>query len=699
MTKAVDILRPSKLVQQKQLMATDLELENLNIALKGSASISVVDAVLDGEITRTIEGASTVRITLLDRDRKIFRSGRLNEKTDILLDGLWFRLVSVEKNDDALTLTFEDREVAIMRKYNKYMKVSRDSISRARFVQKMVKEVKEIKIPFVCPEIDVKQKVRKSSNVGEFLPRSNGQTQYNREPGFGASQFITVRGLTANLLQVRNTDQVLKVGARLGAPRAVMVAAVETINVESSATNLSGGDSDSVGIFQQRPSQGWGTIAQCRNIDYASNSFFERAINSYAAAPSQTPGQIAQSVQRSAYPDRYEQHREEAERTVSRWGAPTGSPAGGRPEKESPTTANAPPYPSFPSKGKAAGSTSSDLSSLTNAELQALAKESGQTGSSTEYEFHRGVFTVQDGEEIVTHENTWECAGRMAEEVNWRRFMVSGSFYFISENRLFRSAPIMRISEESPGVDYINCNYDTGKSTAIMTVVCRMGRWEAPPGSTIDVFDCGNLNGRWLIHEISRNLFSSTMTITAKKPRPKLAEPQLDQQDITEKQYNLAGGSEDGTANPPASADGEYIVGWSITRPIPHSAVPAQATHETGGLPGYPAFDIMCAPGTDVIAPENGQITRVSGSSPMAYDGDSTMGYSLHFQGDSGTKYFLTHMKDTRPEGRYVTGKVIGHIAEWPGDRGRSHLHFGISSAGPLTFRDFSVAPDIVIGG
>jgi len=697
-TKAVDILRPSKLVSQTQLLATDLELESLNIALKGAASMSVTDAILDGEISRTIEGASTVRITLLDRDRKIFRSGRLNEKADILLDGLWFRLVSVEKNNDTLTLIFEDREVAIMRTYNKYIKVARASISRARFIQRMVKEVKEIKIPFVCPEIDVKQAVRKSAS--QFPPKATGQTQYEREPGFSPSPFITVRGIIANSLQVSNTDRVLKVGAQKGAPRAVLVAAVETINVESSATNIPGGDRDSVGIFQQRPSQGWGTVAQCMNIEYASNSFFDRAIRSYAAAPSQTPGQVAQSVQRSAFPDRYEQHRDEAERTVSRWGAPTGVPAGGRPEKEDPKTANAPPYPAFaPTTGASKTGTVGDLSGLTSAELQAMAKESGQTGSSTEYEFHRGVFTVQDGEEIVNPENTWECSGRMAEEVNWRRFMVSGSFYFISENRLFRSAPIMRISEETPGVDYINCNYDTGKSTAIMTVTCRLGRWEAPPGSVIEVFDCGNLNGRWLVHEINRNLFNTTMTITAKKPRPKLAEPQLDQQDVTEKQFNLAGGADSGTATPPTAADGEYIVGWSITRPIPFSKVPSRATHETGGLPGYPAFDIMCDPNTDVIAPENGQIVRLSGKSPLAYDGGSVMGYSVYFEGDSGTKYFMTHLKDTKAVGRYVTGKVIGHIAEWPGDKGRTHLHFGISSAGPLTFLDFSTAPDIVIGG
>ena len=678
MTKAVDILRPSKLVSQNQLMATDVELKSFSIALKGSASLSVEDAILDGNISRTIEGASTVTITLLDRDREIFRSGRLTEKADIMIDGLWFRLVNVQKRGDTLTLTFEDREVAIMRKYNKPLKIARAKLSRARFIKRMVNEVKEIKIPFVCPEIDQKQAVTTKLAVWDYKIRGNDQ--YARNPGFGVSQDITVNGIPASLVQINNTDRVLKVGASRGAARNVMIAAIETINVESSATNIPGGDRDSVGIFQQRPSQGWGTVEECMNIEHASNSFFDRAIPIYNDNPSALPGTIAQGVQRSAYPDKYEKRREEAERTLSRWGYER--EAGGRPDDKDGHTMGPPAPDVTKSKGG-----EDPLVGATAAEMQAAMKEAGATGGSTEYEFQRGVF-LESG---VKRENTWECSGRLAEEVNWRRFMVSGTFYYMSEKRLFRAAPVMRISEETEGVNAIDATYDVGRVNGSVSITCRIGRWAAPPGSIVEIFDCGTLNGRWLVSEIDRSLFSTEATITVKKPRPKLAEPTTDQEDQIRAQYGLvneSGGQE-------TALGGSYKTGGAITRPIPHSSVPSRSTHNTDGLPGYPAYDIMTPGGTDVIAPESGSITRISGHSPAIYDGGAIMGYSVYFEGDSGTRYFMTHMGKTAQEGRYIVGAKIGQIAEWPGDPGRSHLHFAINEAGPLTFADFSKALDV----
>jgi len=65
-------------------------------------------------------------------------------------------------------------------------------------------------------------------------------------------------------------------------------------------------DADSVGPFQQRPSQGWGTIAQCED-PYASARAFLRELAKIADRGSMTEGQAAQAVQRSAYPDRYQQ--------------------------------------------------------------------------------------------------------------------------------------------------------------------------------------------------------------------------------------------------------------------------------------------------------------------------------------------------------------------------------------------------------
>ncbi|MEV6414447.1 hypothetical protein [Kribbella sp. NPDC051718] len=102
------------------------------------------------------------------------------------------------------------------------------------------------------------------------------------------------------------TQIVYQVGTELAVSDKVMLAGFETGWVESRMNNLDCGDQDSLGVFQQRPSQGWGTPEQIRDVRFASNSFFTRAKNSDAAHPGFTAGQIAQDVQRSAHPDRYD---------------------------------------------------------------------------------------------------------------------------------------------------------------------------------------------------------------------------------------------------------------------------------------------------------------------------------------------------------------------------------------------------------
>lgn len=96
----------------------------------------------------------------------------------------------------------------------------------------------------------------------------------------------------------------------LGASDKVMLALFEAGLVESEFRNLSHGDRDSQGFLQQRPSQGWGTSAQVQNVVYATTQFVKRAKpieNRYATA-----GQLAQAVQRSAFPLRYDQRKQEA---------------------------------------------------------------------------------------------------------------------------------------------------------------------------------------------------------------------------------------------------------------------------------------------------------------------------------------------------------------------------------------------------
>lgn len=95
------------------------------------------------------------------------------------------------------------------------------------------------------------------------------------------------------------------VGTRHGASPKVMLAGFEACVVESGCRNLGGGDRDSAGAFQQRPSMDWGSYNQVTNVQYAAHQFFTRAIAAEHCCP--TSGQLAQHVQKSCCPDKYDQ--------------------------------------------------------------------------------------------------------------------------------------------------------------------------------------------------------------------------------------------------------------------------------------------------------------------------------------------------------------------------------------------------------
>ncbi|HET7398627.1 MAG TPA: hypothetical protein VFJ94_08900 [Intrasporangium sp.] len=89
-------------------------------------------------------------------------------------------------------------------------------------------------------------------------------------------------------------------------PRAATIA-LTTAFQESKIRNLRFGDRDSLGLFQQRPSQGWGTEAQVLDPVHATNAFYD-ALVKFRGYETADITQIAQRVQRSAYPDAYRDH-------------------------------------------------------------------------------------------------------------------------------------------------------------------------------------------------------------------------------------------------------------------------------------------------------------------------------------------------------------------------------------------------------
>jgi murein DD-endopeptidase MepM/ murein hydrolase activator NlpD len=120
--------------------------------------------------------------------------------------------------------------------------------------------------------------------------------------------------------QVRNAAVIINVGKAMGLPPRAWVIAVATAMQESRLTNLgnlgSRNDHDSLGLFQQRPSAGWGTPAQVQDPEYASRKFYDK-LKTVKGWEKTALTNAAQSVQRSAYPNAYAKHELSATQIVN----------------------------------------------------------------------------------------------------------------------------------------------------------------------------------------------------------------------------------------------------------------------------------------------------------------------------------------------------------------------------------------------
>ncbi|WP_194909749.1 C40 family peptidase [Catenulispora rubra] len=119
---------------------------------------------------------------------------------------------------------------------------------------------------------------------------------------------------TGNLsgAQLANAQIIAQVGLNMGVPTPGEAIAIATALQESSLQNLNYGDRDSLGLFQQRPSQGWGSPAQILTPTYAAQQFYSRLLQ-VPGWRSMSTTDAAQAVQRSSFPDAYAKWEDEAQ--------------------------------------------------------------------------------------------------------------------------------------------------------------------------------------------------------------------------------------------------------------------------------------------------------------------------------------------------------------------------------------------------
>lgn len=111
--------------------------------------------------------------------------------------------------------------------------------------------------------------------------------------------------------QAVNAATITAVGTGRGLPERAVAIALATAIQESGLRNISHGDRDSLGLFQQRPSQGWGTPKEILDPTYAAGEFYKHLVkvDGYQTMPLT---EAAQRVQRSGYPEAYAKHEPDA---------------------------------------------------------------------------------------------------------------------------------------------------------------------------------------------------------------------------------------------------------------------------------------------------------------------------------------------------------------------------------------------------
>lgn len=288
---------------------------------------------------------------------------------------------------------------------------------------------------------------------------------------------LTVKGVRANRGQVANIVLLCQIAKQMGANAEQMAGAHATMTQESTCVNLQGGDRDSAGLFQQRPSCGWGSYAQVTTPSYAIRKFLTPYLNYCHHGHGILDA--SNLVQGSAYPAAPARWLPESRRNV----------------------------------GTVLGS--GDFSDVTGLGMGRVPGLTKTTTRILPYEFSRG--------NAGQAEDSWTCIGRLADEVSWRRFMRDGVLWFASDKWLARQTPRFVFAEGARGVLAITHSEDARRSAAEASVTALADRWSVRPGDVATVTGQGPADGVWLVTDVQRSIYAATSTITLKRPtRPKI---------------------------------------------------------------------------------------------------------------------------------------------------------------------------------
>jgi hypothetical protein len=506
---------------QPNLTLNDLDLRWIDPRVSG---LDIIGATTSVELERVIEGASTLTIKVRDPFKNIFsqaakryvphqltpaerrqakvqkykakevdegwepmlRPDLRGQPCEVRLAGARFRLVKVSASYAAneATLVFEDLIIYLLKRIVGERRADRSKVTRAQFVLSQLREVKTIKPPFICPELTVRQPVETSKPSGK---RTNVRTTGGGSGGgAGFSPNAKLYGMDGSGSRYeitgdrkRNAEIVLTEADKITSDQRARIALVEACNIENTWSNSAvHNDADSEGILQVRRGMHG---ANATNIPWCVGRFLngpswtgaqggKGAVALAKAFPSWSEGKIAQTIQGSAFPTRYDRSKPAAVELLRAWGGAGGSAEG--------------------------AATSYDVE------------------YNVAYQFARNA-----------DESAYTSIKRLADEVNWRFFPVGEAVYYMSEEQLYNRRIRYTFRPGDNTILDLTFDADWGKPVSECTVTVNLDRWGCPPGCVVELQGWEVPDGRWLVTAIRRDWFQPIAEVTLRQPGKAALEP------------------------------------------------------------------------------------------------------------------------------------------------------------------------------
>lgn len=660
-----------------------------------SGVLTLDQEIAASPVTMSLDEAATVTFTIADPSGSLDALALASTDERQLMSGIdvrwrriWWRITRIDRDEQAWIVVCEDRVAAYLRAHKRLVTASRSKTTRAQFVYRLAKGVKAGGgIPVYIPELREKQgiykpeqpkakKTAKSKAVDTSGMKGTvwGDSESGGSTGGGwgpAASKVRVKRQQANSTQLETIDTALRTAQELGASERVMVACVMTVTQESNAGTEMGGNSiapDVRGAFQQRTyaQSGW-TRSERSAMDVAASTkrFLlggdlgapgwkqKHGSVSTGVKPPLTLGGMINAVQVAgpAAVAQFQQWEREATATVKLW----------------------------LDRNRGGGSS---------------ATAGAASGPEDADRYYRGQykFRTSDGEPM----NWWDSTGALADEVNWRRWVVSNTLGFATDGEMIRGSVAIRVSRDIEAIHNLRWTWDTRRQASSLTATIALTDPLAIlPGMVAMVDDEEPVSGRWLVESIDVDPTTGSLAeVTFRRPGAKLLEPAPELK-LRKESSRTIGGKGDygvfGEGGDPAGPTRDDTQGGS---PNSNGLVyPARIHGKNGGGPAAHgarawgnwqsdnAVDINLPRGTHIFAVDDGVVTKLGGR----WNGGSGNpdGWNVTIK-TADNQWFYTHLMERSSAIKVGTRVKAGQYLGLSGAaNGVWHLHIGCERGNP----------------